>query len=172
MPYYRYTGTEVNQHYLSHQEEIPDRIKQPYCRICYKKLSPAHTPTGYQNFWNWISTHYNANDYSGFTQLAFRYTIQSLADPDPDLTLNYITGTLKSIRYSQTTTPFWKLCYQTRFLLELTHNFTTPVTTQLIIFVQNYINNFNQLTTAINPVLPNNIGITNQEMQAIFNGAF
>ena len=64
------------------------------------------------------------------------------------------------------------MCYQTRFLLELTHNFTAPVTTQQIVFVQNYINNFNQLTATINPVPPNNMGITNQEMQAIFNGAF
>lgn len=39
------------------------------CQICYPP--PLHIPPAFQNFWDWISTHWHAISYT-------RYTVQAL----------------------------------------------------------------------------------------------
>ena len=170
MPYYKYSNPITLQHFLSHGEEGPEPIRQPYCSACYPRLPSYNFPPEFKNFWNWIKGNHNADTYTGYTQVAFRQllSINSLTEV---LKAQWTTVILQSIRYNQTTIPFRELCFLACVLFDLTNKYSNPVTPQQITTAQNHLIPYLQPGNT-NPVPPINMGITNQQMQAIFNGAF
>lgn len=81
MPYY-WPELEIRTHIYRHQlgYATEGTRKKGYCQICYPARPELLTPN-FGNFWNWLSTVYHAEQYTGFTIAAFRLLVQNYQAP-------------------------------------------------------------------------------------------